>query len=108
MTLHPKYPVWVMTFNVFQLDLEDDDSWNQLLPDPLPFNEPLLFKPTELGHITQFPTFDTRRAGMHTPEQRKSFRDNIIHASASDTVLKKLTRIILTQGKTVRISDPGI
>ena len=37
----------------------------------------------------------------------KSFWDNIIHASASDTVLKKLTRTILTKGNTLRISDPG-
>ena len=73
----------------------------------MPFKKPLLFKPTELGHNTQFPTFDTRRAGMYTPKQMKNFWDNIIHASASDTVLKKLTRTILTQGNTVRISDPG-
>ena len=44
---------------------------------------------------------------MYTPKQMKNFWDNIIHASASDTVLKKLTRTILTQGNTVRISDPG-
>ena len=93
--------------NVFQLDLENDNSWYQLLPDPMPFNKSLFFKPTELGHITQFPTFDTRRAGMCTAKQMKNFWDNIIHASASDTVLKKFTRTILTQGNTVRISDPG-
>ena len=93
--------------NVFQHDPENDNSWYQLLPDPMPFNTPLLFKPTELGHITQFPTFDTRRAGMYTPKQIKNFLDNIIHASASDTLLKKLTLTILTQGNTVRISDPG-
>ena len=93
--------------NVFPLDLENDNSCYQLLPDPMPFNKPLLFKPTELGHITQFPTFDTRRAGMYTPKQMKNFWDNVIHASASDTVLKKLTRTSLTQGNTVRISNPG-
>ena len=73
----------------------------------MPFIKPFLFKPTELGHITQFRTFDFRRAGMYTPKQMKIFWDNIIHASASDTVLKKLTRTISTQGKTVRIADPG-
>ena len=92
---------------VFQLDLENDNSWYQLLPDPMPFNKPLLFKPTELAHITQFPTFDTRLARMYTPKQVKNFWDNIIHASASDTVIKKLTRTVLTQGNAVRISDPG-
>ena len=92
--------------NVFQLDLENDNSWYQLFSDPMPFNKPLLFKPTELGHITQFPTLDTRRAGMYTPKQMKNFWGSIFHASASDTVLKNLTRTIFTQGNTVRISDP--
>ena len=71
------------------------------------FNKPLLFKPTELGHITQFLIFDARPAGMYTPKQMKKFWDNIFHASASDTVLKNITRTILTQGKTVQVSDPG-
>ena len=44
---------------------------------------------------------------MYTPKQMKVFWDNTIDASASDTVLKKLTRTILTQANTVRISDPG-
>ena len=93
--------------NVFRLDLEDGNSWYQLLPDPMLFNKPLLFKPTELGHITQFPSFDTRRAGMYTPKQMKNFWNIIMHASASDTDLKKLTRTIWTQGNTVRISGPA-
>ena len=40
--------------NVFQLDLENDNSWYQLLPDPMPFNKLLLFEPTELGHVLSF------------------------------------------------------
>ena len=44
---------------------------------------------------------------MYTPKQMKNFWDNIIHAPASDTVLKKLTRTILTHGITVRISNLG-
>ena len=38
--------------NVFQLDLENDNSLYQLLLEPMPFNKTLLFKPIELGHIT--------------------------------------------------------
>ena len=99
MILHPRYT------NVFQLDLENDKSLYQLLREPMPFNKPLLFKQPELGHIT--PTFDTRRAGMYTPNQMKNFWDNVIHNSASDTLLKKLTRTILTRGNSVRIYEPG-
>ena len=43
---------------------------------------------------------------MYTHKQMKNFCETI-HASASDTVLKKLRRTILTQGNAVRISDPG-
>ena len=73
----------------------------------MPFNKPLLLKPTELGHNTQFPTFDIRRTEMYTPKQRKNFWDKVLHASTSDTVLKKPTRTILTQGNTVLFSNPG-
>ena len=87
---------------LYQLDLEKENSWYQPLLDFLPFDKPLLFKATELGHFIQFPTFDTRRAGRYM----KKIRDFIAHASASDTVLKKPTGNILTQGNTVCISNP--
>ena len=106
MNLHPRYPVWVIRqfcFNLISGVTYRGTNFNY----PMPFNEPLLFKPTELGHITRFPFSDTRRAGMYTPKQMKIFWDNIIHASASDIVLKKLKRPILTQGNIVRLSDPG-
>ena len=76
----------------------------------MPFNKTLFFKPTELGHITQFPTFDTKRGGIYTPKQKqmKKFWDNIINAAASNTVLTKTTRTNLTHRSTVRIPDPGI
>ena len=74
----------------------------------MPFKKRLLFKPTEPGHITQFFTFDTSRARMYTAKQMKNLRDNVIHASASDTVLKNLTRTILTQGNTVRFPDSEV
>ena len=92
--------------NVFQLDLENDNSWYQRLPEPRPSNKPL-FKPTELGHITKFPTFDTRRAVIYTPNQMKNSWD-VIYNSASVTLLKKLTTgTIFTRGNLVRISEPG-
>ena len=87
--------------NVFQLDLKNDNSWYHLLTNSMPFIKPLLFTPTELGHITQFLILDTKRARMLTPNQIKSFWDVLIHASASNTVLMKMTRTILTQSNTI-------
>ena len=102
----PEIPCLAENTSMFQLDLENDNSWYQHLAYPMPFNKPLLFKSTEIGHNTKFPFFDIKSVGIYTPKQLKSFWDNIIHASASDTVLRKLTRSIPTQGTTVRISHP--
>ena len=44
---------------------------------------------------------------MYTPGQFKDFWDNVIHHSASDSILKKLTRRLLTNGQQVRILDSG-
>ena len=44
---------------------------------------------------------------MYTPGQIKDFWDNVIHHSASDSILKKLTRRLLTNGQHVRILDSG-
>ena len=55
---------------VFQLDLENDNSWYQLLP----FDRPLLFKPTEFGHNTHFPIFHSWRDGIYTPKKIKISR----------------------------------
>ena len=108
MTSHPRYPVWLITLMCFNLISRMTLPGNNFHLIPcLNINKTLLFKPTELGHITRSPIFDSRRAEMYTPKQMKNLWDKIIHASASDTVLKKLTRTILTQGNAVRISDPG-
>ena len=93
--------------NMFQLDLEAEKSWYKLSPAPEPVTAPLIFEPTEIGHITSFPTYESQRAGMYTPGQIKDFWDNVIHHSASDSILKKLTRRLLTNGQQVRILDSG-
>ena len=82
----------------FQLDLDDKLSWYQLMPAPIPFKTPLMFAPQDIGHITEFPLYDSRRAGMYTPKQLKAFWDNIIHNTASTSILKKITRTVLQNG----------
>ena len=65
------------------------------MPAPIPFKTPLMFAPQDIGHITEFPIYDTRRAVMYTPKQLKAFWDNIIHNTASTSILKKITRFVL-------------
>ena len=40
--------------NVFQLDLENENSWCQPSPDTMLFNKPLLLRPTELDILLSF------------------------------------------------------
>ena len=96
--LPKKYIALVATKNAFQLDLDDKLSWYQLMPAPIPFKTPLMFAPHDIGHITEFPVYDSRRAGMYTPKQLKAFWDNIIHNTASTSILKKITRTVLQNG----------
>ena len=81
--------------NAFQLDLDDKLSWYRIMPALIPFQTTLKFAPQDIGHITEFPVYDSRRAGMYTPKQLKAFWDNIIHNTASTSNLKKITRTVL-------------
>ena len=83
--------------NAFQLDVDDEKSWYQLMPAPMPFSSPAIMSPHDIGHITQFPTYDTRRAGMYTPKQIKQFWSNIIQNTVSNDILKKITRTVMTK-----------
>ena len=57
-----------------------------------------MFAPQDIGHITYFPVYDSRRAGMYTPKQLKALWDNIIHNTASTSILEKITRTVLQKG----------
>ena len=65
------------------------------MPAPIPFKTPSMFAPQDKGHFTEFPVYDSRHAGMFTPKQLEAFWDNIIHNTASTSILKKITRTVL-------------
>ena len=86
--------------NVFQLDLENDNSWYQI------YLIPCLLINLCCSSQLNLNILHSVLLSTSTPKQMKNVCDNKIHASASDTNLKKLTRTNLTRGNTVRISDP--
>ena len=47
------------------------------MPAPIPFKT-LMFAQQDIDHIRDFLVYDSRRAGMYTPKQLKTFWDNII------------------------------
>ena len=77
--------------NMFHLNLDVATSWYKLSPAPEPVNKPLISEPTEIGHITEPEEYVLQRSGLYSPDQIKDFWDNVIHNSASATILKKLT-----------------
>ena len=68
------------------------------MPAPIPFKTTLMFAPQEIGHITEFPVYDSRQAGMHTPRQLKAFWVNVIHNTASISILKKICSLKWAHG----------
>ena len=75
--------------NLFQLDLDNNNSLYQLMPAPVPFKTPAVFAPQQIGYIQKIPDYDSRRAGIYTVNQLKDFWRTILHKSASNSVLKK-------------------
>ena len=41
--------------NLFQLDLDNNNSWYQLMPAPVPFKPPAVFAPQQIGYIQKNP-----------------------------------------------------
>ena len=81
--------------NLFQLDLDNNNSWYQLMPAPVPFKPPAVFAPQQIGYIQKIPDYDSRRAGIYTVNQLKDFWRTILHKSASNSVFKKISRTVL-------------
>ena len=82
--------------NAYQLDLDNEKSWYHLMTAPVPFKTPFLFSPLSIGHIINSVGYESQRAGIYTPNQLKDFWDNILHSSASKSVLQKISHEVLS------------
>ena len=81
--------------NLFQLDLDISNFCYQLMPAPVPFKPPAVFAPQQIGYIQKIPDYDFRRAGVYTVNLLKDFWRTILHKSASNSVLKKVSGTVL-------------
>ena len=62
------------TFKIlFQLDLDNNNSWYQLMAALVPFKPSAVFAPQQNGYVQKIPDFDSRRAGIYTVNQLKDF-----------------------------------
>ena len=70
------------------------------MPAPVPLQPPNIFSSRVISSIPKFTGYESQRAGIYTPNQLKSFWDNILHSEASKSVLTKISREVL-EGRSI-------
>ena len=93
--------------NAYQLDIDNENSWYHLMPAPVLLQQPKIFSSRVISSIPKFTGYESQRAGIYTPNQLKSFWDNILHSEASKSVLTKISREVL-EGRSIDYSQKDI
>ena len=65
------------TQNLFQLDMDNDDSWYNLIPHPVVHNKPLVFSPTRLSRPSLHVPYSSNNAGLYTRKQLSQFWNDV-------------------------------
>ena len=76
--------------NLFQIDMDREDSWYTLTPGRVHQDKPALFGPKKLTAMTAQLLIGSQDAGMYTRNELSGFWDNILINAASRTALKKV------------------
>ena len=93
--------------NAYHLDIHNENSWYHLMPAPVPLQPPKIFSSRVIISIPKFTGYESQRAGIYTPNQLKSFWDNILHSEASTSVLTKISGEVL-EGRSIDYSQKDI
>ena len=81
--------------NLFQLDMEDKDSWFTLTPSPEHRDRPAIFGHKDIQPMITRSFPGSQDAGMYTPKQLPEFWDNILISAASRNALQKFSRKLI-------------
>ena len=65
------------TQNLFQFDLDNDDSWYNLIPHPVVHNKPIVFSPTSLSRPSLHVPYSSNIARLHTRKQLSQFWNDV-------------------------------
>ena len=84
--------------NLYQLDMDDKDSWFTLTPSPEHRDRPAIFGPKDVSPFTKNLFSDSQNAGMYTQTQLTEFWDNILISAASRNALQKFSRELIVPG----------
>ena len=82
--------------NLFQMDMDDKDSWFTLTPNPVHRDRPAIFGPKNIQPLTSPSLGGSQNAGMYTQNQIFEFWDNILISAASRNALQKFSRELIT------------
>ena len=81
--------------NLFQMDMDQKDSWYSLTPEITHRDRPAVFAPKDISPFTTQKFPQSAKAGMYTKGQLSEFWDAILMSSASKNALQKFTRNLI-------------
>ena len=81
--------------NLFQMDMDQKDSWYSLTPEVTHRDRPAVFAPEDISPFTKQKFPQSAKAGMYTKGQLSQFWDAILLNSASKNALQKFTRNLI-------------
>ena len=81
--------------NLFQLDMDQEDSWYTLRPGIVHPDRPAIFGPKKITPMTAQSLTGSQDAGMYTRNELRGFWDNILINAASRTALKKFSQNLI-------------
>ena len=91
--------------NLFQLDMDQEDSWYTLTPGIVHQDKPAVFGPRKVTPMTAQPLTGSQHAGMYTRSELRGFWDNILINAASRTALKKFSENLIIYSNSHEVSD---
>ena len=81
--------------NLFQLDMDQEDSWYTLTPGIVHQDRPAIFGPKKITPMSAQSLTGSQDAGMYTRNELRGFWDNILINAASRTALKNFSQNLI-------------
>ena len=91
--------------NLFQLDMDQEDSWYTLTPGIVHQDRPAIFGPKKITPMSAQSLTGSQDAGMYTRNELRGFWDNILINAASRTALKKFSQNLIIYSTSPEGSD---
>ena len=81
--------------NLFQLDMDQEDSWYTLTPGIVHQDKPAIFGPQDISPVASHAFTGSQDACMYTRNELKGFWDSILINAASRTTIKKFSQNLI-------------